>query len=327
MKAVIFSQFGVPWEVAEVVERPDPDPPGEGEVLIAVEAVPINPADLLTLSGDYGAEPPPLPMTPGAEGVGKVVEVGAGVDNVKPGDRVILPGRGNWRTHVTGPARGLVALPPAADPLQLAMLRVNPPTALLMLRDFVDLEAGDWVIQDAANSAVGRHVVRLANRRGIKTINVVRRPDLIAELTAIGADLVLVDGADVVEKARAATDGKGAKLAIDAVGGRTTMQLAAALADGATVVNYGLLSGEPCMIDAKQTVFHDIRLRGFWLAKWFAVTAPADIAAVYAELGGLVASGALHVPVEATYPLAEAKAAIRHAAREARAGKVLMTMN
>jgi NADPH:quinone reductase-like Zn-dependent oxidoreductase len=105
------SSFGAPDKVIGLVERPDPGEPGPGEVLIAAEFVPINPADVLNLEGRYGAEPPSLPMNPGAEGVGRVAATGAGVTHVKPGDRVLLPGPGTWRERFKAPAKVVFPLP------------------------------------------------------------------------------------------------------------------------------------------------------------------------------------------------------------------------
>lgn len=326
MKVMQFSRFGIPHEVVELVEVDAPGAPGPGRVNVQVLASPINPADLLNMEGRYGAEQPPLPMTQGAEGVGRVTAVGEGVDNVKVGDLVTPPARGLWREQVQGPARGLVPLPAEADLLQLAMLRANPATAWLMLTKYVTLEAGDFVIQNAANSAVGRHLIRLARASGWKSVNVVRRPELVAELTELGADVVLVDGPDLAERVAEATGGNLPKLAIDAIGGSAVQRLAQATADRGTVVNYGLLSGEPLMIDARETVFRDITVRGFWLAPWFTEATPQEIGETYRFLSEKVVSGDLFVPVEATYDLSQVADALRHAAREGRDGKIIITM-
>ena len=156
----------------------------DGEVLVAVEAAPINPSDVLTLTGDYGMLPP-LPAVGGNEGVGRVAALGAAPDgqpqHLSVGDLVLLPvGAGTWRSHLLADARRLVALPAGADPLQLSMLTVNPATAALLLSEFVALQPGDWVVQNAANSAVGGYLVQLARARGLRTVNVVRRDGAVA---------------------------------------------------------------------------------------------------------------------------------------------------
>jgi NADPH:quinone reductase-like Zn-dependent oxidoreductase len=196
-----------------------------------------------------------------------------------------------------------------------------------MLSGFVTLSPGDWAIQNAANSGVGVNLIRLAKTRGFKTVNVVRRKELIEPLQAIGADAVLVDGPDLGERVAAATSGAAVRLAIDAVAGQATERLADCLAEDATVVNYGLLSGEACRLRADQTVFKGITLTGFWLAKAMRAMTPADLAALYGDLMPRVADGSLHVAVEATYGLDDVKRALEHAGREGRGGKVLLTPN
>lgn len=326
VKAVRVSRFGNPPEVVELVDLPDPGPPGEGEVLVDMEACPINPADLLQFEGRYGAEPPPLPVFPGGEGVGIVRETGSGVAHLRPGDRVLLlfAGRGNWRTRLKAKAANLFPLPPA-DPLQLAMLTVNPATAQLMLTQFMSLQPGDWVIQNAANSGVGHGVIALAKALGARTLNVVRRAALAAPLQAAGADAVLVDGPELAQRVVAITGKAGRpRLAIDAVAGEATLRLGQSLGDGGVIVNYGMLSGAPCAVSPADVVFRDVTLRGFWLSRWFATASLEERRAVYARLTGLVADGTIHVPVEATYPLGRVAEALAHAAREGRGGKVLL---
>lgn len=325
MLAAQVRAFGRPETAIDVVEQPDPGEPGPDEVVVDTEFFPINPADVLNLEGKYGATPPKLPMIPGAEGVGRIAKVGSNVRHVKAGDRVLLPGPGCWRERIKAPAKVVFALPEGVDPKQLAMLRVNPPTAYLMLHQFVAPKPGQWVIQNAANSGVGHCLIRLARLAGVKTINVVRREELVAPLRAFGGDVVLTDGPDLDIRVRAAIGEATLPLAIDAVGGSATQRLARCVSDGGTVVNYGVLSGEPCMVDGRETVFRDVRLHGFWLRKWFADTPPAQIAALYGELAAKVADGTLAVEVEAVYPILRIKEAVAHAARGGRSGKILVS--
>jgi NADPH:quinone reductase-like Zn-dependent oxidoreductase len=161
-----YSQRGpAPHQVIEAVEFSLP-PPGPGQALIEVLAAPINPSDVLTLTGEYGMLPP-LPAVGGNEGVGRVLELGPDTKGPKPGQIVLLPvGCGTWSTHVMVEAARLMPLPNEADPQQLSMMTVNPPTAKLLLEEFVSLEPGDWVIQNAANSGVGAYLVQLSKLRG-----------------------------------------------------------------------------------------------------------------------------------------------------------------
>jgi trans-2-enoyl-CoA reductase len=326
MKQVQFGAFGVPHQVATCVEAPEVGPPAADEVVLEILAFPINPADLLTIGGGYAVRPA-LPATLGAESVGRIADAGAAVRDVAVGDLVINLGRDNWCQRLQTKAARVLKVPAAADPLQLAMLKVNPATALSMLRRYVDLRSGDWVIQSAANSGVGTNLIRLAKADGIRTVNVVRRGDLIEPLRKLGADVVVVDGSDLAERVADATGRAPIPLAIDAVAGEMVIRLADCLSEGGTVVNYGLLSGQPCMLRGDQTVFKDITLRGFWLAKVLGETARPDLEALYGELGQRVASGELHVAVEATYPIEEIGAALAHAERSGRAGKILVTPN
>ena len=204
MRAVQLTAFGNPVEALKYVDIPEPGAPGPSQVLIGVEFSPINPNDLLVAQGIYASRPP-LPTVIGNEGVGRVLAVGPGVGSVKVGDRVLAPlGSFTWRERMVIPAGGLSALPPDADPQQLGMLGINPPTAALLLSEYVDLKPGEWVVQNAANSGVGRWVIAFAKTRGLKTVNIVRRPELVAELEAIGGDVVVIDSPDVPERIKAA---------------------------------------------------------------------------------------------------------------------------
>jgi len=318
------AEFGSPETAVRLVERPDPGEPGADEAVIAAELAPINPADLLNIRGLYGAEPPQLPLIPGAEGVGRVVRCGADVTRVKAGDRVLLPGPGTWRGRFRVPAQGLFPLPEGIDPQQLAMLRVNPPTAYLMLHEFVPPQSGDWVIQNAANSGVGHCLVRLARDAGMKSVNVVRRPELVEPLQAFGADVVLVDGPDLDARVRDAIGNGNLRLAIDAVGGSATQRLARCVQDDGVVVNYGAMSGEPCHVAVRETIFRNVTLRGFWLRRWFMTASPEKIGDVYTMLARKMADGTLSVDVEQVYDVRDIGQALAHAARPGRSGKILL---
>jgi NADPH:quinone reductase-like Zn-dependent oxidoreductase len=313
----------VPQDVIACVEHATPVPQA-GEVLLEMLAAPINPSDVLTLTGQYGMLPP-LPAVGGNEGVGRVAALGDGVTSIAVGQRVLLPiGAGTWASHLVAPAAGLIPLPPVGDPLQLSMLAVNPPTASLLLSEFVSLQPGEWLIQNAANSGVGEYVIQLAKRRGFRTVSVVRRDDAVAPLQAIGGDVVLVDGPDLAARVIEATGKAKIRLAIDAVGGSATDRLAQCLAVGGTVVNYGALSGEACKLAPGALIFRNITLRGFWLAFWYRNAAPAQQQAVFGELATLIARGELAVRVHATYPLSQIKDAVAAAATGGRHGKILL---
>lgn len=327
MTAIRLTGNGRPEEVCECVETGDAGPPGKGEAVVDIMASAINPADLLIIEGRYPG-PTAFPAFIGIEGAGRVREVGAGVTTLQEGDHVISLGRANWAKRIKVDAAQLIKIPRGLDLRQAAMLKANPPTAHLMLQDYVELGPGDWVIQNAANSAVGRHVIRLAGARGLKTINVVRRAGPVEELRALGGDIVLVDGPDLAERVRGEAGADAAiRLAIDAVCGEACMRLAECLSDGGTVVNYGFLSGEPCMITPHQTIIRGMSLEGFWLVGYMRRTPRQEIEAMYAEMARSFMDGVLDVPIEAEYTLDEIGQALAHAGRQGRSGKILLTPN
>lgn len=326
MKRIEFQRFGEPLEELDLVDD-DVPAPGPDQVRVRVEAAPINPSDLLTVRGMYGRLPEP-PAVPGNEGVGRVVEVGDNVNNVAVDDLVLLPpGSGTWRSAMTIGAQGLFPLPTEVDPLQLAMLYINPITAHILLSDIVPLTTGDWVVVNAANSAVGHYLLSLARRRGIKTLALVRRNGGVTHsLKALGASAVIVDqGQDVPAEAASLMGGEKAKLALDAVGGEATGVAAACVADGGTVVNYGALANAACQIPPQDLVFRDIRLVGFWLARWAEETPDNEVQARYAELLEYIRKDQLRAEVAGTYPLERFREAIRDAENGGRDGKILFT--
>jgi len=325
MKKIELTAYGVPEEVAHCVDVPDVGGPGPGEIVFDVLAFPINPADVSFCRGSYRLRPP-LPATPGAEGVGRVVAVGADVTQVKPGDLVINTQRENWaqRRRVCG--EDAIPITPGLDLAQAAMLRINPATALLLLEDHVALAPGDWVIQDVANSAVGRHLIVLAKARGVRTINVVRRDDVVGELRDIGADVVLRDGPDLAERARAAVGGASIRLAIDAVSGEACRRIAECVADGGVVVSYGSMSGQDPAV-SRAALSRGVTLTGFGLSYGLEKRTKAQVGELYADLAAKIRDGVLKAPIDAFYPIEEIKTALVRAQQGGRNGKVLVLPN
>ena len=326
MKIAQFREFGPPHGVISCVEVDDPSEPVNDEVLIEIEAFPINPADLLTLSGNYAVRPS-LPATLGAEAVGRVVKIGQKVEELSVGDRVIPLGRENWVQWKLERESSVIKLPDL-DIYQAAMLKVNPATAWFMLHNYRTLKEGDALIQNAANSGVGRTLIKLAESKGIKTINIVRRPELASLLQdQYGAFSVLVSDDNIEDEVRTLTKDKSLLLAIDAIGDAATRLLANCLQPGGIVINYGLLSGHPCQIDSYDLIFREITLTGFWLAKVLPQTPLDQLTSMYTELAQMMVEGNLYVPVEQTYPIDDIKGAVAHAERYGRGGKILVLPN
>ena len=326
MKRIDLSAYGAPEAVASCVEVPDVGTPGPGEVVFDVLAFPINPADISFCRGSYRLRPP-LPATPGAECVGRVAAIGAGVAQVRPGDLVVNMQRENWAQRRRIRSEDAILVPAGRDLAQAAMLRINPATALLLLEDHVALKPGDWVIQDVANSAVGRHLIVLAKARGVKTVNVVRRDDVAAELRDLGADVVLKDGPDLAERARAAIGGAPIKLGIDAVSGDACRRIADSVADGGVVVSYGSMSGEDPAIGRAALNMRGVSLTGFNLGRGLAKRTPAQVREIYADLAVKIRDGVLKAPVDSRYPIEDIKAALVRAQQGGRNGKVLVLPN
>ena len=318
MRAVQLTAYGNPVEALKYVDIPAPEAPGPNQVLIGVEFSPINPSDLLLANGIYALRPA-LPTVIGNEAVGRVLDVGPGVQNVKLGDRVLAPlSSFTWRERMVISADGLFTLPPDADPRQLAMLAINPPTAALLLSEYVNLKPGEWVVQNAANSGVGRWVIAFAQSRGLKTVNIVRRPELVAELKAIGGDVVVVDSPDVSKEIKEAVGQSELRLALDGVSGSASGVLASTLSPHGTIVSFAAMSGAPMSISPLDVIFKPITLRGFWLGHPESTAKSAPAMAPAAEM---IASGRVHIPVAATYPLSSIKEAVAHALR---GGKILL---
>ena len=326
MKRIDITAYGAPEEVAHCVDVPDVGAPGPGEVVFDILAFPINPADISFCRGNYRLRPP-LPATPGAEALGRITGVGPGVTHVKPGDLVINMQRENWAQRRRVKAEDAVPIPPGLDPAQAAMLRINPPTALLLLEDHVRLTPGDWVIQNVANSAVGRHIIVLAKARGVRTLNIVRRDDVAGELRDLGADAVLQDGPDLAERARAAAGGAPIKLGIDAVSGQACKRIGDCIADGGVVVSYGAMSGQDPVMSRAAVNMRGVNLTGFNLGRGLARRTREQVRAIYADLSLKIRDGVLKAPIDAFYPIDEIKPALVRAQQGGRQGKVLVLPN
>lgn len=324
MKRIELDAYGVPEDVAHCVDAPDVGAPDAGEVVFEVIAFPINPADIGFCRGTYRIRPP-LPATPGAECVGRVTAVGDGVTHVKPGDLVINLQRENWASQRRVKAEDAVPIPAGLDLKQAAMLRINPPTALLMLSDLVDLKPGDWVIQNVANSAVGRLVVILAKARGLRTVNVTRREDVFGELTALGADICLTDGPDLAERVADATRGAAIPLGLDAVSGKATARVASCVKDEGTICTYGSMTGEAPSVSVADVVFRGLTFTGFMLGRFMARRTAEEIRAIYADLGDQMAKGIIHAPVDSVYPIEDIRGALIRVQTGGRHGKVLVS--
>ena len=322
MKAIQIEAFGNPAEVVKAVDIPDVGAPAAGEVVIALEASPINQYDLLMIAGGYGYRPR-LPAIMGTEGVGRVVAVGAGVKHLKEGDRTLVPFlHPTWAERIKTDAPWLRPLLPG-DINQFAMMGVNPPTAYLLLTDIVKLPPGSWVIQNGANSGVGRATVAIAKSLGLRTVNVVRRDEVVAEMRALGGDVVLVDGPDLAKRVAAETENAPITLALDGVSDTSPMNLMNCLSESGVLVSYGGTSRKPMVVQPGSFIIKKQTIRGFWLLHWYQSAKPDEIMVLFDHLAPLIAGGTISAPVAATFGFDQVREAITKAAQSG--GKVLFT--
>jgi len=322
IKAIVYERHGNPAEVLQIQTQPWPKA-AAGEAVVEMRSAPINPADINAIEGKYPGRRE-VPAVPGFEGAGVVVEVGADVSTITKGALVILPHNiGTWREALAVKASELVAVPPEIEPVHASMLKINPMTAWRLLHDYVDLARGDWLIQNACNSAAGRAVIQIAHELGSKTVNVVRRAELIDELRGEGGDVVLVDGEKLRDEVKDATSGAAIRLGLNAVGGDSALRLANCLAFGGTLVSFGAMSLQPLKIPTGLLIFKAFRFRGIWINKWYDDATMQERMEAFKRLFDMAKRGLLKTKVEKAYPIDDAKAAVAHAAQSKRSGKII----
>ncbi len=331
MKAIVFERFGEPQQVLQVRELPPPSV-GAGQVRVRMRASPINPSDLLVVRGQYGRLPP-LPATPGFEGVGVVESAGPGLmkllRGLRAGRRVaVLNGHGgNWQEFVVVPARHVVPIPDDIPDEQAAAFFVNPATALVMTQWVLRVPPGAWLLQTAAGSALGRMIIRLGRRLGFHTINVVRRREQAEELRQLGGDAAIATADDnVEERVQEVTRGAGVRFAVDAVGSATGLAAVRALAPGGRLLVYGTLSGEPIPLDPRLLMVGQKRIEGFWLSEWARQQGVFTMLKLFRRITRLLREKVLTTDVGASFTLDQIGDAVRHAAATGRAGKTLLRM-
>jgi NADPH:quinone reductase-like Zn-dependent oxidoreductase len=316
--------FGPAPEVV-ALETYEPGPPGPGQVRVRMTARSVNPSDLLTISGTYCSRTR-LPFVPGFEGVGVVEDVGPGVTELRAGDRVLPIGSaGSWQEVKIAPA--VWCFPVAADltDAQAAMSYINPLTAWLMLYARAALFPGMCLAINAAGSAIGRILIRMANAVGIRPVALVRTDASRRLLAGLDVEAAVVAENEAVETAlREVTNGQGGDLALDAVGGASGEALALSLRSNGHFLHYGLLSGQPLPADLPRRR-PDVRFELFWLRHWVHTQSRNVLAARLAEVAGLVAKGLAATPIEAAYSLRDLTEALRHSLRRGRSGKILIT--
>ncbi len=326
MKRVVFDRTGSPAEVLRVEDDMPAPQPNRGEVLVRMLASPINPSDLMYVSGNYGLTPS-LPATPGFEGVGIVEATGGGVLGwLRKGKRVaVINDRiGNWAEYTVTKARQVIPVPDDLSDEQAATFFVNPATALVMTQDILRVHRGKWLLQSAAGSALGQMVIRLGKKYGFRTLNVVRRREQVEELKKLGADAVVVESDGPLPEQVRLVAPEGVRYAIDPVGGKTASEVIASLSPGGRCLLYGSLSDEPLTIHPRFMLSGSIQVSGFWLAAWSRQQSVLTMLRLFRRVRAMMREGVLQTTFAGIYPLEEVKKAVENAAAPGKGGKVLL---
>ncbi|MEO0508422.1 MAG: zinc-dependent alcohol dehydrogenase family protein [Verrucomicrobiota bacterium] len=321
-KAIRHHSFGKPEEVLRLEEIPIPEPT-KGEVRVKLLAATINPSDYGMIGGSYGRLRE-LPTVAGREGLGQVDALGPGVKSIDLGAHVRFSEKGAWQEYACLPVNDLFVVHHRSVPVEQAAISfINPPTAYCLLKKVVDLPKGSWVVQNAGNSAVGLSVIQMAKAMGLKTINQVRRQELMEPLKEMGADQVVLEGSGWVKQVAELTGGEQVRLALNSIGGESAADQIKALGDGGTQVTFGGMVGDPIRFPTRFLIFNDVRLVGFWWDKFCSTQGPEVISEVMDVVYGMMADGSLKLPIEATYSFSEYKEAIAHD-KGPRFGKILL---
>ncbi|NPC44043.1 zinc-binding dehydrogenase [Nocardioides sp. zg-1230] len=323
MRALVQPRFGDPAEVLSVQEVPAPEP-GPGQALVRVLLSPIHNHDLWTARGSYGFKPE-MPARAGTEAVGVVEALGEGVEGLEVGQRVATGGSfGAWAELIVAPAAGLVPVPEGMSDEAAAQL-VSMPFSAIALLDFLEVSEGDWIVQNAANGAVGRLVAQLAKARGVHVLGLVRRADGVAELAEQGIErVVATDDDGWRDRVREIVGDAPIVAGVDSVGGASAGDVVSLLAEDGVLVVFGAMASPTMEIGSGDVIFKQVVIKGFWGNKVFAAMSREKRAALMGELVTGLGSGALTLPVEKVYPLEEIADATRANAEPGRRGKILL---
>ncbi len=311
MIALQYARFGDPAEVVAPTDIPVPAPREGEEVVLQMVRSPIHNHDLATIRGIYGVKPK-LPAVGGTECLGKA------------GDkRYAVLTKGTWAGEVVAPTASLVPVPDAIDDDRACQLLAMP-LSTVVLFDELRTKPGMWIAQNAANGAVGKLLMLLAQKAGVNIVNLVRRDDAAKELKKYGAQAVVVTEHDGWEKkALDLTGGAGFARIVDSVAGPQTLELQKLLAQFGELIVFGGLSGAsmklaPGLMIAKENV-----VRGFWMNAWMQRASAGDRVDAMQRVFALALSGELPLPVGGIYPLRDAAQALRAAEAPGRGGKIL----
>ena len=321
MNALRYAQFGDPVDVVTSADVPVPQP-GQGEVRLKIVRSPVHNHDLATIRGNYGYKPA-LPAVGGSEVLGTVDAVGAGVNGVAPGARVSAIVQGGWAEYALANAASLVPMPDAIDDDTACQLMAMPLSAVVLF-DELHVKAGEWIVQNAANGAVGTILMRIAQSHGVNIINLVRRESAAGELRALGAKHVVVtEGEHWIVNARDMTGGRPIVRAIDSITGAQSLDMQRLLGRFGELIVFGGLAGAAMKLDPSVMISNELVVRGFWMTAWTQRATPDARVAAARRVFELALKGELPLPVAGVFPLGDCTTALTAAETPGRSGKVL----
>ncbi|WP_218689958.1 zinc-binding dehydrogenase [Psychrobacter sp. BF1] len=323
MRSATYDHFGRPTEVLSLGDRPTPEPKAN-EVRVKTILASIHNHDLLTIRGKYGFKPE-MPAIGGSEAVGIIDAVGSDVKNLKVGQRVAAASvQATWAEYFVASEDMVFPVPESLNDEMAAQLIAMPLSALMLL-EFLEVERGQWLIHNAANGAVGKSLAMLAAARGVKTINIVRSSEAVADLEAIGIENnINSEDEDWKDQVKSMIAEDKISAAVDSVGGEDSGALLSLLGHGGTFAVFGAMSGKPMMLNPTDIIFKQATLKGFWGSKISQEMSVDNKQRLVDELIDRAVGGKLQLPVEAVFDLADITKAVDGKIQSDKKGKILL---
>lgn len=318
----IVREFGPIQDVVQLEQRPLP-PLAAGDARVKMVYATINPSDIITISGAYRSRIS-VPFVPGFEGVGAIIQAPDGA-RLPVGQRVLPIGSmGNWQTFKDTRPEWCFTLPDFISDRQAVNSYVNPMTALLMLTEALDFRPGQRILINAANSAIGKMLIRIANTLRLTPIAVVRKAENLALFDDFQVESVLNSGGQDYSQALERIKRSGGVDAIfDCIGGEESLTFAEVLIPGGQFIHYGLLSGKPVPPQFWRTR-PDIRFMNFHLRQWIHSQEKPVVQRKIDEVMALIRDGIVHTDIATAFRLENIADAIDAALSGELKGKILI---